>query len=309
MHEQAHDAILNRDESHKHVQEHLSTEISFLTDLVNYGTNLIIRVLGPGDEDISKLIVVGGLLKHVIGMMDAAIVLLENGHSTTALLQARSAFEASLYIELILKRQPEQRARTYLVGEYRRRRTFAMSILDDSSSPRSFNAKFESIGVNTANLDPQAKVLAKEQIAGINEALKCPPLDQIDQIYSSRYRRRNRDPEWYQCLGFESLYHVAKDLGHVASYELWYTRGSSIVHADSLAQQVTVRDGKAILKPIRNLENAHEVCAAIGQVALKTYRIILQHYRPLELPALQKKYLEDWRTIFRSSKKLTYLFQ
>lgn len=308
MYEKAHEAILDRDESCKLAREHLNSQIAFLSELVNYGTNLIIRTLGHGDEDIDKLIVCGGLLKHVVSMMDAAVVLLESGHSTTAFLQARSCFEASLYIELILKKEPTHAARTYLVGEYRRRRAFAMNVLNESDSPGSFNAKFASIGMDTRNLDPQVKMLAKQQIADVNEALKRPPLDRIDQIYASR-SRKNREPAWYQCLGLESLYQVAKRLDRIPDYELWYSHGSSITHADSLAQQVSIQDGKGVLKPVRNLEEAHLIYEAISQIALRSYRIILRHYRPLELPAFQQKYLEDWRAAFWSSQKITYLFQ
>ncbi|GGC02497.1 hypothetical protein GCM10007205_09730 [Oxalicibacterium flavum] len=56
-------------------------------------------------------------------------------------MQARSAFEASLYIQLVLKKDPIRRARIYMVGECRRHRAFAISVLDDSKVSGSFNAK------------------------------------------------------------------------------------------------------------------------------------------------------------------------
>src|SRR3546814_8570149 len=55
--------------------QHLSESVAFLTDVVNYGTNLIIRCLGNEADDVVKFVVCGGLLKHVVSMLDAAVVL------------------------------------------------------------------------------------------------------------------------------------------------------------------------------------------------------------------------------------------
>lgn len=309
MNESAHSALLDPDESRRHVRENLGEELAYLTDLVNYGTHLIVRTLGPAADTITKQVVCGALLKHVVGMLDAAVVLLENGHSTHAFPQARSAFEASLYIEFILKGQPEHRAQTYLVSDYRARRAFALSVLDDTNAPGSFNAKFATIGVKTSDLDPRAKALARQQITQINDALRRPPLDHIERSFQSYANKKRREAAWYQCLGFASLHQVAKDLDQAAAYSLWYGHGSSVMHADSFSRQVLTQEDHAVLKPIRHLEDAHEICGAVGQIALKTYRVILTYYRPLELPALQQKYLRDWRKTFRSSKAITYDFR
>lgn len=126
-------------------------------------------------------------------MMDAIVVLLESGHSATAFLEARLCFEASLYIKLILKKEPAHAARTYLVGEYRRR-AFAMNVLNEPDGSGSFNAKFTSIGMDTRNLDPQVKVLAKHQIADVNAALKRPPLDRLIKSMQAEARKTESPP-------------------------------------------------------------------------------------------------------------------
>lgn len=306
MIERAHPAILNRDESLAHVREHLSDSVAFLIDLVNYGTNLIIRCLGNEAEDVVKLVVCGGMLKHVVSMLDAAVVLLENGHGTTGMLPARSAFEASLYVEFILKKDSQRRARLYLVGEYRRRRDFALSILDTSNNPGSFNAKFASIGFDTRSIEPEAKTFAQQEITQITAHLKMPPLDSIDAQFQSSRGKKRHDPKWHECVGFKSLHAIAKDLDQVPSYELFYGTGSKIMHAESIATQITVKDGMGGLKPIRNLEHADTVCGALSQTALRTYRIILSHYRPLELSAFSQKYLRDWQESFNRRSRFTY---
>lgn len=306
MIERAHLAILNREESLAHVHQHLSESVAFLTDVVNYGTNLIIRCLGDEAEDVVKFVVCGGLLKHVVSMLDAAVVLLENGHCSGGMLPARSAFEASLYAELILKKDAQRRARLYLVGEYRRRRDFALSILDNSNAPGSFNAKFAPIDFNTDSIDPEAKDFARQEIQRINKHLKMPPLDTIDAQFQRARAKKNYDPRWHQCVGFNSLREIAKDLEQIPSYELFYGAGSKIMHAESIATQVAVKDGMAGLKPIRNLEHADTLCAALSQTAVRTYRVVLSHYRPLELSAFADKYRRDWQTPFHLTSRVTY---
>lgn len=306
MIERAHLAILNREESLAQVRQHLSESVAFLTDVVNYGTNLIIRCVGNEADDVVKFVVCGGLLKHVVSMLDAAVVLLENGHCAGGMLPARSAFEASLYAELILKKDAQQRARLYLVGEYRRRRDFALSILDNSNAPGSFNAKFAPIDFNTESIDPEAKTLARQEIQRINAHLKISPLDAIDAQFQRTRAKKSHDPKWHQCMDFNSLRDIARDLDQIPSYELFYGASSKIMHAESIATQIAVKNGMANLKPIRNFEHADTLCAALSQTAVRTYRIVLSHFRPLELPAFSEKYKRDWQTPFHHRSRLTY---
>jgi hypothetical protein len=58
--------------------------------------------------------------------------------------------------------------------------------------------------------------------------------------------------------------------------------------------------------PIRHLENVKLLVQFVGGVALHTYRKVMEHYRPGELPALSKKYLEDWRDAHMHIPNLKY---
>jgi hypothetical protein len=75
-------SILDREEAQKSARLHFGSQIDFLNDLVDYGTHLVADTIGPGDpNDVAKLVVCGAFLKHMVGMIDAAAVLLESGHS------------------------------------------------------------------------------------------------------------------------------------------------------------------------------------------------------------------------------------
>ena len=77
MYEPADPLLLDRNASQEQARAVLGEPLAFLADLVNYGTHLIIKALGDGEGDTSRLVVCAGLLKHIVGMLDAAVVLLE----------------------------------------------------------------------------------------------------------------------------------------------------------------------------------------------------------------------------------------
>src|ERR1044071_3869513 len=100
--EQPYAAILNRDEACDHVHQHFSAQLALIEDLANYGSNLVVRAFTSSDRSIGALVSCCVLLKQVVGMLDSAQVLLEAGTAGSALLPARTAFEASVYLDWLL---------------------------------------------------------------------------------------------------------------------------------------------------------------------------------------------------------------
>lgn len=309
MYEPADPLLLDRNASQEQARAVLGEPLAFLADMVNYGTHLIIKALGDGEDDTSRLVVCAGLLKHIVGMLDAAVVLLENGHSTTALTQVRSAFEATLYLELILQEETEYRARVYLVGEYRRRLAFLLRALDPSTAPGSFNHDYAHIGMSTQTLSEEAKASGVDHVAHIQSVLAQPGLATIDAAYQKKRGNKSFDPNWYELLGHKSIRQIAKALKEEAAYDLWYGRGSQVVHAQSPTQHWSVLGDVAALKAIRHLEDGHSVKDGVAQVALHAYRLVVRKYLPDDFPALQQKYLADWQKPFRSSVKVQYEYR
>lgn len=298
MYEPPDPLVLDRDAAREYAQMELKDTLAFLTDVVNYGTHLVPRALGNGEDDVSRMVICAGLLKHIVGMFDAAVVLLENGHSTTALAQVRSAFEATLFLELILEQDTEFRARVYLVGEYRRRRSFIQRAFDPSKDPGSFNADYEQIGVSTDTLSDEAKATGTEHLEHLRQVLSEPSLADIDTRYQKVRGNRVHDPHWYELLGHKSVRQIAKSLKLGPQYDLWYTTGSQVVHAQSPTQQWSVLGDVAALKSMRHLEDAGHVKDGVVHMALRAYRLVIQRYLPHEFPTLREKYLADWRMHF-----------
>jgi hypothetical protein len=308
MYEPADPLLLDRDTASQDAQTYFAPTLAFLADLVNYGTHLIPRSLNSHvDDDTTRAVVCAALLKHTVGMMDAAVALLEAGHSTMALAPVRSAFESGLYLEFVLKADTAHRARVYLVGEYRRQRTFLQRALDPSTAPESFNAVFATYGTSSEDWSPEKHQAIKTQIAELEKLLAVPSLAGINALYDRKRRNKPFDPDWYQLLNFNSVRAIAKAVDQLAPYELFYNAGSRVVHARSPTHQwrVVASDHMA-LKAIRHLEDAHEIKGGVAYVGMRAYRLIIQRYLPHTYDAFKQKYLDDWRTPYLDQTRVRY---
>src|SRR5690349_19933673 len=115
-----HNKIYGRDEAEVFVKEKLSVYVDFLQDLANYGSNLIPRCYVSSARTLADTVLIASLLKHIVCMLDAVVVLLRQGAVFGSELQVRSIFEASAYIQWILKTDTERRATQYFVWHWRR---------------------------------------------------------------------------------------------------------------------------------------------------------------------------------------------
>jgi hypothetical protein len=118
--------ILDREKHEADVRQHFSKHVELLIDLANYGSNLIPRAYDSSGKKLEDIVVIGILLKQVVSMIDAVEVLISKGAVGPAMLQARAAFEASLYIDWILKWEPEKKAKYYYVSNLRNQRLWVL---------------------------------------------------------------------------------------------------------------------------------------------------------------------------------------
>jgi hypothetical protein len=108
--------LLDREKNKRDVEAHFFAQKSLLKELVNYGSWLIPRAFDSSAKKLEDAIIIGVLLKQVVTMVDAVQVLISEGVVTPALLQSRSALEASLYIDWILLNATSKKANYYYVS-------------------------------------------------------------------------------------------------------------------------------------------------------------------------------------------------
>jgi hypothetical protein len=106
-------SLLERDLHIAYVKEYFSDIIDVMRDMTNYGTNLIMRCFVTGKSELEDAIILGVIVRQAVAMFDALEILISNAAVYPAHLQARALFEASLYLQWILKDDATLKAKHY----------------------------------------------------------------------------------------------------------------------------------------------------------------------------------------------------
>jgi hypothetical protein len=223
-------------------------------------------------------------------MLDGVQVLLSSGNAHAATLQARSAFEAYLYMLWIMQGDSKRKARFYYTFEIRKQRKWALRATPNTQEHEKFMGTYKEFDFAQAvNWDKLAEI-AKTNLSAINSVLTQPSLKPINDVIE-----KTKQNEWYKVLGMQSIKLIAKEIGELAIYDLFYTKFSDVMHASSYREQIEIENNHISFEPVRYLADAQVVILLCCHVALHGYRAILERYRMGELPNFKQKYIMDWR--------------
>ncbi|WP_453931919.1 DUF5677 domain-containing protein [Acidovorax temperans] len=308
MQETPHPAILNREEVKAVALQHFAKQTELLRDLANYGSNLIVRAFDSSPKKMAEVVVCGVLLKQVVAMVDAAEVLLSAGCGHASFLPARTAFEASIYIDWIFAGDSERRATRYVVANYRDERLWASRVIPGTAEEIAFTKIAQVLGVDIHAERPTLAGEASTHLTEVDRILAQPYLAAIDQEFTAARGKRKRDPEWYELDGLQSIRQVAEKVDRLPEYEFFYSKGSQVTHTGTYKDHVRLVDSQVRFKPIRHLADVNMLLNFIVTICVGTYKKTLEMYRPGETTAFAKKYLEDWRDPFMNVVPVTYNF-
>lgn len=294
MPEDPNSRILDRESGVQAAEEHLAPSLDLLEEVVNYGTNLIVRCLRTSNKQIEDTIVLGVLLKQAIAMADSIALQLRGGSAITAEVQLRAMYEACLQLSWILSGESKRRAQAYFVGNLRAERAVARRQLGEQDRGRTLR------GEEWDCLDPTTEELgrAREQLETIEVLLSEPALAQLNGDFDRERGRLRFDPPWYRVLGVRTVARMARDLDREIEYEGIYSPSSDVVHSSSFARHVEIREGEVSFKQIRSLEGADTLLVTTIYTLGQTYADVLAHYRPTELERYAAKFLAEWRERF-----------
>lgn len=308
MQETPHPAILNREEVKAVALQLFAKQTELLRDLANYGSNLIVRAFDSSPKKMAEVVVCGVLLKQVVAMVDAAEVLLSAGCGHASFLPARTAFEASIYIDWIFAGDSERRATRYVVANYRDERLWASRVIPGTAEEIAFTKIAQVLGVDIHAERPTLAGEASTHLTEVDRILAQPYLAAIDQEFTAARGKRKRDPEWYELDGLQSIRQVAEKVDRLPEYEFFYSKGSQVTHTGTYKDHVRFVDSQVRFKPIRHLADVNMLLNFIVTICVGTYKKTLEMYRPGETTAFAKKYLEDWRDPFMNVVPVTYNF-
>jgi hypothetical protein len=300
--------IIDREKQEKDVQQYFSKHLELLVDLVNYGSNLVPRVFDSSSRKLEDIIVILVLLKQVISMADAVEVLISKGAVTQANLQARAAFEASLYIDWIPKEDKEKKAKYYYVSNLRGQRLWSLRFQTGTKEKEIFAKQLHEIEDHfkpddLSTLEKQAG----EELIKIDSFLNRPNWAKINNEFEQRKTKRTgEEVYWFRLLGINSIRQLADKVERLGEYNLFYSRGSEVIHAVSYKDHVQFIKKGVVFEPIRQLRDIQFVLRFITITVITTYISILKQYRYGELTSFIRKYLNDWREAFLNIPTVSY---
>lgn len=311
MHETEYKEILDRKKHVNDVRNNFSDELNLLIDFVNYGTNLIPRAFVSSDRSLTPIIIVGVLLKQIVSMFDAFEILVANANLHAAQLAARAIFEASVYIEWILKEKADEKVEYYYVSNLRGERKWVLRTIEGTSEHDNFSHIRDQLDVDPASKSPEMSLDAKKHLAEVNRILAQDSFKNVDADLErlKNQNRRKLEPSWYKPFQVHSLRHMAKLLKRHAEYDIFYSQGSDVTHAARYKDHIKISTEKILFRPIRLLEGIHSLLYFTISTVLRTYKLILSYYRPGEVDNFNKKYIREWRKTFLNIKSVRYSYQ
>jgi hypothetical protein len=300
MIETAHKHILDRETPKKLAEEQLQDPLSLMREFANYGSNLIIRCFVSSKREVQDLVILGSLLKQFVAMVDGAEILLSNGAQHTAELQVRALFEQELYLKWIFSADTERRAKLYYVWNLRKKRYWLSIPISGTPENTKFTPHFSILPRTQAmSSSPETIKSVKEDIATIDNLLASTDFANLNAEFDKLKDKRSHDVPWYYPFEkIPTIKKLATRLGCAAEYDVAYDQGSGIAHSTAFFKQVSFTSDGTMFEPIRNLEGVQTMFRAIGTYCLRTYRMVLNHYRYAELEAFDRKYKDEWRARF-----------
>jgi hypothetical protein len=288
-------SVLYRELMIAQAQDVLSIATPLFQELVNYGSNALIRCAtssrGNENEDLAPL----ALYRHILEMTDAFEVLIANSCAAPTVPILRSTFEALLSLEYILESETEYvlRSLSWLAGYVRKRiamyesmlpttqrgMEFIASVRKDKSIPDLLNPPADDVEKAIGNL---RILLNREQFADIQI--------EFDRLGSS--------VNWYNLFGGPpNIQQLAYHLNRHAQYDFLYRQWSSVAHAHDFSPFLAVSStGESGIRGIRDPGPIVEVSRFAATFMIEATRLLLRKFRPGE--SFAEYYMKEIRTPF-----------
>jgi hypothetical protein len=272
--------VLYRELSRVEAKELIDSAASLLEELVNWGTNALVRCAASAFQGVDEDLAILALYRHIIEMTDGIEVLISQACPIPAIPPLRSSFEALLSLEYILETEQHyvRRSLSWLVG-YIHQRLDSYERLDPSTAKgaqfaRSFEKDQFAFDISWL---PPAEVQAAQ--ANLRSLLEKPHLRPVEAEFN-----KHRKPNWYQLFGGpKHLYALAEHLNKGAQYEFLYRPWSRTAHAQDLLPFLDrTANGKQTIGKLRDPGKIREVSSFASSFMLYATRLVLVKLRPGE---------------------------
>ena len=304
MQDDANPSLLDRAGPSSDAVENLAPQLDLLDQMVNYGTNLIIRCFRGSDRRIEDIVLITVLFKQSLSCLDAISILLRAGASYACHSHLRTIWEAGLYLDWILKHDSKERCYAYWIANIRRIRL--QHLRGSPGSPE--HATFlDSLGeLAEGYTSPFSEEYAASEIEKANAILESDDFRILNARFEKLLKKQKYEAPWYRPVGAKSVRGIAQDLNRLIEYDIFYSLGSDIVHASSYGGHIELDGSTMSMQGIRGLDSFPTIFSWSFNVILRTMKSVIGHYRPDELQNFSTKFVKEWREPFRSIPNLSF---
>lgn len=291
--------ILDRSIFRAEIVESFSSQIELLDQLVNYGTNLIPRTFNSSERKIPDIVVTIAFLKHAVSNLDGISILSREGAALCCFPHIRSLFEIDLYLRWIFQEDYEKRGLAYFVWDIRRKRYWLRCYLEGTAEYQANSGHME--GSPGENFEiPHTQEAIQDSIDHQTRRLESSELSEVNNMFDVCMSSSGKDVEWYKPFGPTSIRDMAIRLGDEGMYKVFYAQYSQATHGLSLEHQLhfNAPAGEVVFDHIRTLRSIDQIYRMTFNYAVKIYRTVLERYRPGEMDAFKRKYINEWRQPF-----------
>ena len=297
MKDEALTEILDRNGPKEYIAGHLNDSIALMKEIVNYGTNLILRCYNSSNKDEVDIVILCHFLKQGIMLLDAIEVQINSGSVLAAHITARSLLENYILTKWIIDDDTEHRALQFYVSSLRNKYLWAKRALSDSAEHEEFSSVFEKIGKGKIAEDyDDYENEEKKKIEAIDHILADPKFSGINTDLERCRGNLLYEIEWYKTPDCRrSIWKISIDIGMKAEYQVLYSHFSSVTHNAASDKHIAFDDDKIVFQPIRSIDNIGNVMMLAISYTIDLYRLILGKYRPAEITNFSNKYKDEWQ--------------
>jgi hypothetical protein len=291
----AHPLVLDARQAVADVHHYFGASLDVLRELVDYATNLKVRIHSMGVGDTDRVAAVAVLYHRIIALLDSSELLLRVGQVYGTRLEARALLEASWNLEWMLMADVHRRARQFYVLDLRRR-------IAEMERSIPGHASYEALKlmVDATDLVGKERLLSvtEDEIADVkgeitkfrNHINEIPEFRTVSQEIDKR--KKLSDVKWFQLFGGPSDHRaLAKQLGYEYEYEVFYRLDSNAVHGAWVQDHISIKNDIARSVPIRGLRDFGRVADVVWTAGFRSTEKVISHFRPGELPAFVNQFI------------------
>ncbi len=301
--------LLDRNSSALQAEEHFSTQLKLLKDVVNYGSNLVPSCFTSSQRNLGDAIAITVFLKQVVASLDAIHVLGSNACVHSCWLQVRALFEASVYLDYLFKGDKSKKAEYYYISNIRRELHWTKVSQSDQPEREQLLADLGSLAGSLEKDRIELEEIGRIQLSDIESFLQREPWSSINAHFDELRGNRPFDVSWYRPLGLSSLRKLSNEVDRLSEYVLLYSKGSEVTHVADYKPHVKFSKENAEIVPIRHLADMKNVIILSLFTTLRAYRSALAEYRPAQIEEFGRRYRRDWQAPFDRLRSTNYVFR